>query len=129
MVIDQHMPWHRGLPCEFFGSKASTSPARASSVSLETGSPIVPCRGRILFETGENALHYDESFAIESDDNAGDQVLFHNTERLNRLLETYLRANPGQWLWQHKRWKIADLAPTEYEEWVKQSRRHFFGEV
>ncbi len=126
MVIDQHMPWHRGLPCEFFGSKASTSPAPIR-FSLETGSPIVPCRGSILFESGGHALHYDEAFTIESNDIPQNQVLWHNTERLNRVLETYLRANPGQWLWQHKRWKIADLTPAEYEEWVKQSRRHFFG--
>lgn len=126
MAVDQHMPWHRGLPCEFFGSKASTSPAPIR-FALETDAPIVPCRGSILFESGGNALHYDEAFTIETNDIAQDQVLLHNTERLNRVLETYLRANPGQWLWQHKRWKIADLTPAEYEEWVKQSRHHFFG--
>ena len=127
MAVDQHMPWHRGLPCEFFGSKASTSPAPIR-FALETDAPIVPCRGSILFESGGNALHYDEAFTIETNDIAQDQVLLHNTERLNRVLETYLRANPGQWLWQHKRWKIAELTPGDYERWVGQSHRHFFGQ-
>ena len=32
----------------------------------------------------------------------------HNTQRLNDVIEGWVREDPSQWLWLHKRWKVDD---------------------
>ena len=32
-------------------------------------------------------------------------VFLENTARFTKIIEEYVRANPDQWLWVHKRWK------------------------
>lgn len=121
MVVDQHMPYHRGIVCEFFGQKASTSPAPVR-FAQQTGAPIVPCRGAILSKQGRNELHYQEEFALDTDKATPQEVLQHNTQRLNTIMENYLKMNPGQWLWQHKRWKVQELNEEDFQSWVTKSQ-------
>jgi KDO2-lipid IV(A) lauroyltransferase len=34
-----------------------------------------------------------------------DQDIVENTKQFNRILESYVRKYPDQWLWIHRRWK------------------------
>lgn len=124
MAVDQHMPAHRGIVCKFFGHDASTSPAPVR-FARQTGAPIVPCRGAILSKQGRNELHYQEEFVLETENIESNDILRHNTERLNEIMESYLKMNPGQWLWQHKRWKVQDLSAEDFGIWVAKSEQHF----
>ena len=117
MVVDQHMPKHRGIVCDFFGQKTSTSPAPVR-FAHQTGAPIIPCRGAILSQQGRNELNYQEAFDLETKNIDPSNILRHNTERLNKIMEEYLKMNPGQWLWQHKRWKVQDLSEEDFQSWI-----------
>jgi KDO2-lipid IV(A) lauroyltransferase len=37
-----------------------------------------------------------------------DANIRHNTQRLNDVIEGWVREDPSQWLWLHKRWKVDD---------------------
>ena len=43
-----------------------------------------------------------------SNDEAADLLSY--TSQFNRVIETYVRRFPDQWLWVHRRWKIEQAA-------------------
>ena len=106
IAVDQHMPAHRGLICNFFGQLASTTPA-PTRFALETQAILIPCQTAILAEAGKHEIGYREEFSLNIVGDK-DEILRENTERINRIIETDLKRLPGQWLWQHKRWKAHD---------------------
>lgn len=113
LVIDQHMPKHRGVVCEFFGRLASTSPAPVR-LALAAAAPIHP---GLIVRHGfgpQHTLRIEPELALEAP--YGDPVLdaWHNTQRINHVLERWVRATPEQWLWMHRRWKV-DEDPRGWE--------------
>jgi len=107
LLIDQHMAPHRALVCEFFGMLAATSPAPAR-FGFETGATIVPA---IIYRKGyrgEFVMRFEPEFVLEEPHTDHEENVRHNTERLNRILEGFVREAPDQWLWMHKRWKVQD---------------------
>ena len=106
MIVDQHMAKHRTIVCEFFGRLAATSPAPAR-FALETGAPVLTA---VMVRRG-NTGHFDfrvEPFEMEEPHASSDANVCHNTQRLNDIIEGWVRAAPEQWLWLHKRWKVDD---------------------
>jgi KDO2-lipid IV(A) lauroyltransferase len=106
-LVDQHMASHRAVVCRFFGQWAATSPAPVR-FALQTGAPILPLyitRGKTC---GHHTIHFGESFALEAPYADAAANLRHNTQRLNDIIEAWVRAHPEQWLWMHKRWKVHD---------------------
>ena len=106
-VIDQHMVSHRGIVCQFFGQLASTTPAPAR-FALETGAPIIPLWTYRKDRSGAHVLCIEPEVVLEAPYEDQDANLRHNTERLNRVVEGWIRQEPEQWLWLHKRWKVQD---------------------
>ena len=107
MVVDQHMPAHRGLVCRFFNQLASTTPA-PTRFALQTGSPIIPCQTAMLDKAGEHEIRYRAEFVLDTSAQTIEDSLRINTEGINRIIEEDLKRKPEQWLWQHKRWKVQD---------------------
>lgn len=99
MLVDQKM--NDGIPVPFFGRPAMTAPA-AAALALKFNCPIVPTQvvrvgpGRFVV-TVHTPLKPDE--LLTSHDSQLDIML-----RINRLLEDWIRQNPAQWLWVHRRW-------------------------
>ncbi|MEM6532925.1 MAG: lysophospholipid acyltransferase family protein [Myxococcota bacterium] len=112
-VIDQHMPPHRGIATEFFGMLASTSPA-PTLFAQRTGATVITSHIRRNGLSSSHVYEVDPPMVLEEpfDDRKANQR--HNTERLNRWLESVIRRYPAQWLWMHKRWKIED-DPTGFD--------------
>ena len=106
-IIDQHMLPYHGIVCEFFGQLASTTPAPAR-FALETGAPIVPLWIYRKGRSGAHVLCIEPELVLETPYEDQDANLRHNTERLNRLVESWIRQQPEQWLWLHRRWKVQD---------------------
>lgn len=102
-VVDQHMPAHRAIVCEFFGRLAATTPVPAR-YALEYDVPIVPVFSQRL-PSGKHLMRF-ERFLVEKPHQELAANIRHNTERLNRLVESWIREAPEQWLWLHKRWKV-----------------------
>ncbi len=95
LLIDQKM--NDGIPVPFFGRQAMTAPAIAK-VAAKYALPLYPVeverlRSAHFRVTIHPALHIAD----------GASVLDAMT-RMNALLESWIRARPGQWLWVHRRW-------------------------
>lgn len=104
-VLDQHASLvnRDGIAVEFFGKKAGTYRSLAT-LARHTGVPVIPAAGYRL----PNGRHVLEFFApIPWQDHGSTQEsLYQNTLAYNQALERIILANPAQWNWMHKRWKL-----------------------
>jgi len=103
MLLDQAIGGKHALFVPFFGRPAATSPA-LSMAALRTGAPTLvvvalPEKGRLRFRVeGPFA-------ATDTGDRRRD--LRDHTARVTAALERIIREAPEQWLWLHRRWKLA----------------------
>ncbi len=106
-AVDQHMARHRAIVCEFFGGLAATTPAPAR-FALQTGAALFTGHIERATKPGHHVLLVDPPFALEEPYGDLEANIRHNTERLNRVVEGWVRKAPEQWLWLHRRWKVDD---------------------
>ncbi len=98
MVVDQKI--NTGMEVPFFGRGAFTGDAVAR-FAMRFDCPIFPVRTERLGE-GRFKITVEEPWRFPaggSDDDVHAALL-----RINRRLEDWIRARPGQWLWMHNRW-------------------------
>jgi Kdo2-lipid IVA lauroyltransferase/acyltransferase len=91
-----------GIRVNFFGRKASAYPGPAM-LALKTNTPILYCiavRQPDYSYTAE-FVEVDMNNLPENDD----EKVAELCQRLADYLEVFIRRNPEQWLWMHKRWK------------------------
>ncbi|WP_114859013.1 lipid A biosynthesis lauroyl acyltransferase [Azospirillum brasilense] len=99
MLIDQKL--NDGIPVPFFGRDAMTAPAVAQ-LALRLGIPLVPARTERLDGARFRITVLPPVEPPNSGDrNADVRILM---ERLNALLEQWIRERPAEWLWLHRRW-------------------------
>ncbi|MEO1193250.1 MAG: lauroyl acyltransferase [Pseudomonadota bacterium] len=101
-LIDQR--YDSGVPVPFFGVEAKTNPAMART-ALHLKLPVVPCRterlgGARYRLTVEPALELPNSGDREADVAA-------LTAAMTARIEAWVRDDPGQWFWLHRRWPKA----------------------
>jgi KDO2-lipid IV(A) lauroyltransferase len=99
MLADQKT--NEGIAASFFGRDAMTTAAPAA-LSLKLGAPIIPVSTQRL-----SGAHFRVTIhsAIEfspSGDHTKDIIAL--TTKMNAVLEDFVRAQPAQWLWVHRRW-------------------------
>ena len=107
IVADQHLSKRHGIACKFFGQWASTTTA-PSRFAFETDAAIIPA---VINRQGKAGCHQARvcpAFEQETPYNDMDMNIRHNTERLNRIIEQWIREAPDQWWWVHRRWKVQD---------------------
>lgn len=104
IVIDQHLARYRSIVCDFFGTWASTTPA-PTRFGYETGAPLIPGVIQRKKTPGHHHVRIFPEFKLESPYTDQEDNVRHNTERLNRMVESWIREVPNQWWWFHKRWK------------------------
>lgn len=106
-LIDQHVARHRAVVGSFFGQLAATTPAPVR-FAVQTGAPILPLFIVRTALPGHHRIYFGHEFVLEHPHATEAENVWHNTERLNRLVEGWIRAYPEQWLWMHRRWKVHD---------------------
>ena len=108
LASDQHMPPHRGIVCEFLGQLASTMTATAR-FALDTGATVVLGHTyRDSEDPTKSTLRIEPVLELECPHESPDQNIRHNTERINQIMEGWIRQHPDQWLWHHRRFKVQD---------------------
>ena len=107
IVADQHLSKRRAIACQFFGQWASTTTA-PSRFAFETDAAIIPAVINRQGKTRYHQVRVSPAFEQERPYNDMDMNIRHNTERLNRIIEQWIREAPDQWWWVHKRWKAQD---------------------
>jgi len=113
VLIDQHV--HRAfVPATFFGRKAATT-AVVASLALRTNAPVFVAYS---LRDGHSFRHHGYVEGplelVRSDDREADVLA--NTQRFNDRLEELVRGHPEQWLWTHRRWKLAERGPERRKE-------------
>jgi KDO2-lipid IV(A) lauroyltransferase len=93
----------RAVWVPFLGRPASTSPA-LSLAAWKTGAPVY----LVLSVRRNEQLHMvvEGPVDVPRTGTRAEWVRAHVTE-LSRILESYVRQYPEQWLWLHRRWKAA----------------------
>ncbi len=85
--------------------------------ALETGAPLFPAVIRRLGFTGRHHVRIAPAMTLETPHEDLEANVRHNTERMNRILEGYIRESPEQWLWMHKRWKVEAELRRDPDRW------------
>ncbi len=93
--------FNEGLAIPFFGHNAMTAQG-PSRLALKYGVPIVPMSTR---RTGPARFRVTvhPPFTPEITGNS-EADLIASVKRITAFVEDEVRANPGQWFWQHRRW-------------------------
>jgi mitochondrial fission protein ELM1 len=102
IVVDHGV--REGIPTEFFGHK-TLSPTGAIRFTHFLDTPLLPAY--ILRIKGPyHKIKILSPFTIEKTGNE-EKDLAINLEKINRILEDYIKKFPDQYLWFYKRWKYS----------------------
>ena len=103
ILMDTNMTPPQGIFVPFFGVEACTASGMAR-VALKTGAAVIP--GFLLFDESRQkyVLHFGHQLELQRSDDPEDEIRA-NTSLFTSVLERYIRQNPEQWLWMHRRWK------------------------
>jgi KDO2-lipid IV(A) lauroyltransferase len=103
ILIDQSASRHEAIVTEFFGEDVFTTRLPAL-IALKTNASVLPGfisrrdNGRHIATIGE------EIPLVRTGDMEKDIVT--NTKIFTAKVEAYIHANPTEWLWLHRRWKL-----------------------
>lgn len=100
LLLDQKM--NDGVAVPFFGRPAMTATALAR-FALRFRCPVVPAHVERLAGARFRIVIEPPLVLPEGGDAAADTNAL--MEMVNRRIETWIRARPGQWLWLHNRWE------------------------
>ncbi|MEL0106890.1 MAG: lipid A biosynthesis lauroyl acyltransferase [Rhodospirillaceae bacterium] len=99
MLVDQKM--NDGIPIPFFGRDAMTAPALAQ-FALKFDMPVLPVQIERIEGVRFRITCYPP-LPIRKTANRQDDIKAAMTN-VNKIMETWARQNPEQWLWIHNRW-------------------------
>jgi len=101
-VLDQHQPDGIGVP--FFNRPAATSTGLAR-LARATGAPVVPV---FLLRNSQGFRLVVEKPLRLVRTRFRHQDCIENTNIFSMAIEQQVRHCPAQWLWVHRRWKLAN---------------------
>lgn len=101
MLVDQR--FGRGPRIRFLGREASANPLLARLARRFD----CPVHGARAIRLPGNRFRLELTEAVELPRDAGGQVdIQAATQAINDIVAGWVREHPGQWLWQHRRWRI-----------------------
>lgn len=100
MLVDQR--FGRGPRVPFFGHKAASNPL-LPRLARRTGARVHGLRA-VRLDGARFRLELTEALDLPRDA-SGKVDVEAATAMLNRVVEGWVRENPGQWLWMHRRWR------------------------
>ena len=103
LLVDQKL--NDGVQARFFGRPAMTSPA-AAAFALHFRCPVVPALAQRIGPARLRLVVEEPLILPGTGDRAADVLAL--TQRINDVLERWIRADPGSWLWLHRRWPPED---------------------
>ena len=100
----------KGIFVDFFGRKASTYKSIAL-LAMQYDVPVVigyarRMNDRFRFQVGVQDIIYPDDWKAQDD------PLRYVTQRYSKGIEDFVRAEPGQYLWVHRRWKTRPKGET-----------------
>lgn len=101
VLADQDVDSVEGVFVDFFGKLAYT-PIAPVSLAMATGAAMLPCF--LVREGKKRAFVVEDPVELEVTGNKERDIAV-NTEKWSKVLESYIRKYPDQWVWMHRRWK------------------------
>jgi KDO2-lipid IV(A) lauroyltransferase len=93
--------FNEGIPVAFFGHAAMTAPG-PTRMALKYKAPIVPVS---TVRTGPARFRVEfHSPFVPEDTGHPEADIRRSVEQITAFIEAQVRAYPGQWFWQHRRW-------------------------
>jgi KDO2-lipid IV(A) lauroyltransferase len=114
-VVDQNVQEKEGIFVDFFGRPACTTPF-AAKLAIKTGALVLPCRAVMMPDFSYRVI-YDPPIDPKSF-GTGDAGVLALTQAMMNATEAWIRANPDQWLWMHRRWHTKKTRPDPVSESV-----------
>jgi len=93
--------FNEGIAVSFFGHEAMTAPG-PTRMALKYKVPIVPV-ATVRTGPARFRIEFHEPF-IPEDTGHPEADIRRSVERISAFIEAQVRAYPGQWFWQHRRW-------------------------
>lgn len=104
ILIDQSVAEDEAVITEFFGEKVYTTKMPAL-IAMKTGAVVVPAFINYLGK-GKHRISVGEEIKLRITDSPEEDVVF-NTSVFSGYIERYIKENPSEWLWIHRRWKLS----------------------
>jgi Kdo2-lipid IVA lauroyltransferase/acyltransferase len=101
IIIDQNTTVDGGMLVDFFGKPARTTPVAA--LLARRGIPVLPTLSRRL-DDGRHLMVILPPLPMEKTSDAEADILRH-VQLQSLVIEAWVRTEPSQWLWLHRRWK------------------------
>lgn len=101
ILMDQAVLADEGIVIDFLGRGAWTSRMPAL-IARKTGAAVLPAFIRRGGKGHEIIFYPEVTLSSHSD---YEHAVREDTQRFSRFIEDYIRMNPSQWLWLHRRWK------------------------
>jgi KDO2-lipid IV(A) lauroyltransferase len=102
MAIDQNTTTKGGILVDFFGHRARTTPI-AAILARRFGVPVLTVLSRRLPD-GRHLMAISPPLPMTVTADPEEDIRRH-VQLQTDAIEAWVRANPEQWLWLHKRWK------------------------
>jgi KDO2-lipid IV(A) lauroyltransferase len=100
MLVDQH--FSRGVDVTFFGRKCKANPSIAR-LARQFDCPVVGAR---VIRLPDHRFRLEGTGPIELPRDADGKVdVVGTTQMITSIVEGWIREQPGQWLWFHRRWR------------------------
>lgn len=94
---------HEGVFVDFFGVPASTTGGLAV-FALKTGAAVIPIHTWWDEGEGRYVQRFEPELELVRTDSREEDIRV-NTQRFTSIIEGWIRDNPDQWIWVHRRWK------------------------
>lgn len=101
ILADQDMDSVDGVFVDFFGKPAYTAKAPVT-IAMASKAPLIPLF--VIRGPKKHRLVIEDPIEIEIKATK-EETVKHNTQKWTRVLESYARKYPDNWVWMHKRWK------------------------
>lgn len=102
VLVDQK--FYRGVRTTFFGRECETSPL-VPKLARQYDCDVYPARC-VRLPGNRYRLDVFEKLDLPRDEKGAIDVK-RTAQLLNDTVEAWVRENPGQWMWFHKRWKLS----------------------
>jgi len=103
ILMDQSVVESEAVITEFFGEKVYTMKIPAL-LAMKTGAAVVPGFINYLGK-GKHRIRFEKEIQLRITGNTEDDTDY-NTKAFSEYIERYIRENPSEWLWIHRRWKL-----------------------
>lgn len=104
LLMDQSVVENEAVDVEFFGEKVHAMKTPAL-LAMKTGAAVMPIFINYL-GNGKHRIKCYKEIPLRITENKEDDVIF-NTQIFTKIIEAYIKENPSEWLWIHRRFKLS----------------------